>query len=48
MARYKHIDTRPRFLVVDLQRQLIPGFVMPQFPRGQMKPFVHPTRLRTI
>ena len=25
MARYKHIDTRPRFLAVDLQRQLLPG-----------------------
>jgi transposase len=25
MARYKHIDTSPRFLVVDLQRQLLPG-----------------------
>ena len=25
MARYKHIDVSPRFLAVDLQRQLIPG-----------------------
>lgn len=25
MARYKHIDTSPRFLTVDLQRQLLPG-----------------------
>ena len=25
MARYKHIDTSPRFLAVDLQQQLIPG-----------------------
>lgn len=25
MARYKHIDTGPRFLAVDLQRQLLPG-----------------------
>ncbi len=25
MARYEHIDTRPRFLAVDLERQLIPG-----------------------
>jgi len=25
MARYKPIDTSPRFLVVDLQRQLLPG-----------------------
>jgi len=25
MARYKHIDTSPRFLAVDLERQLIPG-----------------------
>lgn len=25
MARYKHIDTSPRFLAVDLSRQLIPG-----------------------
>ena len=25
MARYKHIDTSPRFLAVDLQRQLPPG-----------------------
>ncbi len=25
MARYKHIDISPRFLAVDLQRQLIPG-----------------------
>lgn len=25
MARYKHIDTSPRFLAVDLARQLLPG-----------------------
>ena len=25
MARYKHIDTHPRFLAVNLQRQLLPG-----------------------
>ena len=25
MARYKHIDTGPRFLAVDLERQLLPG-----------------------
>ena len=25
MARYKPIDTSPRFLAVDLQRQLLPG-----------------------
>lgn len=25
MARYKHIDTSPRFLAVYLQRQLLPG-----------------------
>ena len=25
MARYKHIDTSPRFLAVDLTRQLLPG-----------------------
>ena len=25
MARYKHIDTSPRFLAVDLQRQLLPS-----------------------
>jgi hypothetical protein len=25
MARYKHIDTSPRFLPVDLSRQLLPG-----------------------
>ena len=25
MARYKHIDTQPRLLVVDLERQLLPG-----------------------
>jgi len=25
MARYKHIDTSPRFIAVDLQRQLVPG-----------------------
>jgi hypothetical protein len=25
MARYKNIDTSPRFLAVDLQRQLLPG-----------------------
>ena len=25
MARYKHIDTSPRFLPVDLTRQLLPG-----------------------
>lgn len=25
MARYKHIDSSPQFLAVDLQRQLLPG-----------------------
>lgn len=25
MVRYKHIDTSPRFIAVDLQRQLLPG-----------------------
>ena len=25
MARYKHIDTSPRFLAVDLAKQLLPG-----------------------
>ncbi len=25
MARYKHIDTSPRFIAVDLERQLQPG-----------------------
>ena len=25
MARYKHIDTSPRFLAVDLERLLLPG-----------------------
>jgi hypothetical protein len=25
MARYKHIDTQPRFLPVDLAKQLLPG-----------------------
>ena len=25
MARYKPIDTSPRFIAVDLQRQLLPG-----------------------
>ena len=25
MARYKHIDTSPKFLAVDLTRQLLPG-----------------------
>ena len=25
MARYKHIDTSPRFLAIDLERQLLPG-----------------------
>lgn len=25
MARYQHIDTSPRFLAVDLQRQLLSG-----------------------
>ena len=25
MARYKHIDTSPRFLAVDLHKQLLPG-----------------------
>ena len=25
MARYKHIDTNPRLLPVDLARQLLPG-----------------------
>ncbi len=27
MARYKHIDTSPRFIAVDLQRQLLPGTI---------------------
>jgi transposase len=27
MARYKHIDTSPRFLAVDLERQLLPGTI---------------------
>ncbi len=27
MARYKHIDTSPRFLAVDLQRRLLPGTI---------------------
>ena len=27
MARYKHIDTSPRFLAVDLHRQLLPGTI---------------------
>ena len=27
MARYKHIDTSPRFLAVDLPRQLLPGTI---------------------
>ena len=25
MARYKHIDTSPRFIAMDLDRQLLPG-----------------------
>jgi len=25
MARYKPIDTGPRFLAIDLERQLLPG-----------------------
>ena len=25
MARYKHVDTNPKFLPVDLPRQLLPG-----------------------
>jgi hypothetical protein len=25
IARYKHIDTSPRFIAVDLKRQLLPG-----------------------
>ena len=25
MARYKHIDTSPRFIAIDLERQLLPG-----------------------
>jgi transposase len=27
MARYKHIDTSPRFIAVDLQKQLLPGSI---------------------
>ncbi|MFY9329580.1 MAG: IS1182 family transposase [Georgfuchsia sp.] len=27
MARYKHIDTSPRFIAVDLERQLLPGTI---------------------
>ena len=27
MAKYKHIDTSPRFLAVDLQQQLLPGTI---------------------
>ena len=25
MARFKYIDTSPRFIAIDLQRQLLPG-----------------------
>lgn len=25
LARYKHIDTNPRFLAVDFHKQLLPG-----------------------
>ena len=27
MARYKHIDTSPRFIAVDLQKQLLPDTI---------------------
>ena len=27
MARYKHIDTSPRVIAVDLPRQLLPGSI---------------------
>ena len=27
MARYKYIDTNPRFLAVDLAKQLLPGTI---------------------
>ena len=27
MARYKHIDTSPKFIPVDLHRQLLPGTI---------------------
>ena len=27
MARYKYIDTSPRFLAVDLHKQLLPGLL---------------------
>jgi hypothetical protein len=27
MARYKHIDTSPRLLPVDLEKQLLPGTI---------------------
>ena len=27
MARYKHIDTSPRLIAVDLQQQLLPGTI---------------------
>ncbi len=29
MARYKYIDTNPRFLAVDLAKQLLPEFNAP-------------------
>ena len=29
MARYKHVDTSPKFLAVDLARQLLPGTFEP-------------------
>lgn len=32
MARYKHIDTSPRFLAVDLQGQLLPGTIEHALP----------------
>jgi hypothetical protein len=40
MARYKTIDLSPRFLAVDLEKQLLPGSFAhavhyPRYPRGR-------------
>jgi hypothetical protein len=36
MARYKHIDTSPRFIAIDLARQLLPGTFSLSYDRSNI------------
>jgi ribosomal protein S12 methylthiotransferase accessory factor YcaO len=42
MARYKHIDTSPRLLPVDLERQLLPGMQL-WVPKSAMRNLIDRT-----